>query len=148
MEAKECSKCEIEKSLDEFFFRNKKTGKRHAQCKDCYNNTRNYKEHYEKYKEEYRDRANERVRTLIEENRENMLKLLKDHICMDCGEDNIITFEFDHRERKDKKYTISKMLKHFKWDKILNEMSKCDIVCANCHRIRTANEFNWYRLNG
>lgn len=147
MEMKSCSKCKVEKEIEAYFFRNKKTGKRHAQCKSCYNEVRKYKEHYEKYKDEYKDRANKRIKTLIEENRINMLTLLKQHTCMDCGEDNIITFEFDHRDRNEKKYGIATMLKHFKWEQILEEIKKCDIVCANCHRIRTANQFNWYKLD-
>lgn len=32
----------------------------------------------------------------------------------------------------------------FSWDEILDEIKKCEVVCANCHRIRTAKQFNWY----
>jgi len=146
METKVCSKCETEKSLDEFFFRNKKTGRRHAQCKGCYNNGRNYKEHYEKYKEEYKERANDRIKTLLQENRGNMIDYLKKHSCVDCGETRIVVLEFDHLDRDKKEYGIAKMMKHFTWDKIQKEMNKCEVVCANCHRVRTAKQFNWYKL--
>ena len=27
---------------------------------------------------------------------------------------------------------------------ILEEIAKCDLICANCHRIRTAKQLGWY----
>ena len=60
--------------------------------------------------------------------------------CMDCGETNPIVLDFDHLH--DKKYNISRMIHDgFSWKAIKKEIEKCEIVCANCHRIRT-----YYRL--
>lgn len=60
--------------------------------------------------------------------------------CSDCGETNHIVLDFDHLH--DKKYNISRMIHDgFSWKAILKEISKCEIVCANCHRIRTHNRF-------
>jgi hypothetical protein len=56
--------------------------------------------------------------------------------CVDCGEYNHIVLDFDHL--KDKKYNISRMIHDgFSWAAIKKEISKCEVVCANCHRIRT-----------
>jgi len=56
--------------------------------------------------------------------------------CVDCGEKNQIVLDFDHI--KDKKYNVSRMIHDgFSWKAILNEIKKCEVVCANCHRIRT-----------
>lgn len=57
--------------------------------------------------------------------------------CYDCGG----TFphyvmEFDHC-RGDKTSTVSGLVSHCTLTKILKEIGKCDVVCANCHRIRT-----------
>src|SRR5207248_6881904 len=42
---------------------------------------------------------------------------------------------------------VSRMVqKGFAWTTILSEMSKCDVVCANCHRLRTARQFRWHKL--
>lgn len=58
--------------------------------------------------------------------------------CMDCGETNPIVLDFDHL--KDKKYNVSRMIHDgFSWAAIKKEIAKCEVVCANCHRIRTHN---------
>jgi hypothetical protein len=58
--------------------------------------------------------------------------------CTDCGENNHIVLDFDHI--RDKKYNISRMIHDgFSWRAIMREIEKCEIVCANCHRIRTHN---------
>ena len=47
--------------------------------------------------------------------------------------------EFDHRERSEKRYNVTKMVDLRKtWSEILAEIEKCDVRCSNCHRIRTA----------
>lgn len=56
--------------------------------------------------------------------------------CTDCGESNHIVLDFDHI--RDKKYNVSRMIHDgFSWAAIKKEIAKCEVVCANCHRIRT-----------
>ena len=56
--------------------------------------------------------------------------------CVDCGITNHIMLDFDHL--KDKKYNISRMIHDgFSGAAIKKEISKCEVVCANCHRVRT-----------
>ena len=56
--------------------------------------------------------------------------------CVDCGIGNHIILDFDHL--RDKKYNISRMIHDgFPWAAIKKEIAKCEVVCANCHRIRT-----------
>jgi DNA-binding NarL/FixJ family response regulator len=56
--------------------------------------------------------------------------------CKDCGEKNHIVLDFDHLHNK--KYNISRMIHDgFSWKAIAKEIEKCEVVCANCHRIRT-----------
>jgi len=46
--------------------------------------------------------------------------------------------QFDHRPDEDKKENISDLVGlEVKWETILKEIAKCDLVCANCHAIRT-----------
>lgn len=60
--------------------------------------------------------------------------------CLDCGEKNHIVLDFDHLTNK--KYNISRMIHDgFSWAAIKKEIAKCEVVCANCHRIRTHNRF-------
>lgn len=57
--------------------------------------------------------------------------------CMDCGyAEHPDALEFDHREGTVKHFEIAKSM--LKWSLLEAEMEKCDVVCANCHRVRTA----------
>jgi hypothetical protein len=71
-----------------------------------------------------------------QELKKKLAKIKEDSGCMDCGENNHIVLDFDHI--KDKKYNISRMIHDgFSWAAIKKEIAKCEVVCANCHRIRT-----------
>jgi hypothetical protein len=37
------------------------------------------------------------------------------------------------------------MLSHYCWARILEELQKCDVRCANCHRRKTARDFKWFK---
>ena len=59
-------------------------------------------------------------------------------MCKDCGyKDNLAAFEFDHREGRNGAKQIACLLKR-QWVNIQPELDKCDLVCANCHNIRTS----------
>jgi hypothetical protein len=45
--------------------------------------------------------------------------------------------DFDHRPDEAKLFTISHGKGQYGEEKILAEIAKCDVVCANCHRLRT-----------
>ena len=61
----------------------------------------------------------------------------KDVPCVDCGiRYPPYVMEFDHRPSEKKLFRISAGINRKK-AVLLVEMAKCDIVCANCHRIRT-----------
>lgn len=59
--------------------------------------------------------------------------------CMDCPitypETPYVVFEFHHRNPLDKKFDWDKMKLHSE-SRIKLELDKCDLLCANCHRIR------------
>jgi hypothetical protein len=63
------------------------------------------------------------------------IKNSKDKPCMDCGiKYPYYVMDFDHR--KDKKFNIGRAREH-NINKVKEEITKCDVVCANCHRERT-----------
>lgn len=67
---------------------------------------------------------------------------LKKQPCMDCGQIfPTVCMDFDHRDRSDKYNNVGTMVAHnYSMEKILAEIEKCDLICSNCHRIRTWGE--------
>ncbi len=64
------------------------------------------------------------------------LEPFKAQPCADCGSSfPSVSMDFDH-VRGVKLFRVSAMQGQA-WDRVLAEIAKCDLVCANCHRIRT-----------
>lgn len=64
---------------------------------------------------------------------------VKDCPCMDCGiKYPPYVMDLDHRNKGDKVMNLAKFLSRAGWDRIKDEIKKCDVVCSNCHRERTA----------
>lgn len=58
--------------------------------------------------------------------------------CMDCGYDkHWCALEFDHRPGEVKLFEPHTLKCVGSWQQMLDEIAKCDVVCSNCHRIRT-----------
>ena len=64
---------------------------------------------------------------------------VKSKPCQDCGGTfPTCCMDFDHREGEKKTGNVGSMFAHhYAKETIAAEIAKCDIVCANCHRIRT-----------
>lgn len=58
----------------------------------------------------------------------------KTQSCAQCGEDHVATLDFHHviRSKSNKKVHI--MAQQNSWEKITEELKKCIVLCANCHR--------------
>ena len=66
------------------------------------------------------------------------LNKLKDVPCLDCkGKFPPIVMDFDHVEGSIKFSDVGILAHYGSWDRLKTEVSKCEVVCANCHRIRT-----------
>jgi len=66
-----------------------------------------------------------------------MLSEIRDVPCADCGRRfPPCVMQFDHRDQTTKSYDVTRMLMRGR-PVILAEVAKCDIVCTNCHRVRT-----------
>lgn len=79
-------------------------------------------------------------------NRLQLMKLLATSCCQDCGESDPVVLEFDHTS-DDKSSNVSLLVQQgYGWKRVLAEIAKCDIVCANCHRRRTYSRCGSYRL--
>ena len=103
------------------------------QCKEC--NRAYSKAHYYRNKERYMEVSAKTKKRLRER-----LNKIKSVPCKDCGGSfPPVCMDFDHLI--DKKFNIGEKLKALSWKVIEQEIAKCDIICSNCHRLRT--EKSW-----
>ena len=78
------------------------------------------------------------------EEKSRRLREVKDRPCMDCGgKFPPCVMDFDHRDGVTKIGNIAVLLKAWSWARLQTEIDKCDLICANCHRIRTARRAGW-----
>lgn len=88
----------------------------------------------EKYKKQVeRARENQRLNLIWIRKYKSLLG------CAECGENRPDCLDFDHQDPTEKSYTISRML-NYNRRRIMEEIKKCVVLCANCHRIRTAQQ--------
>lgn len=143
---KTCGKCMKEKEDDCFPYKNKAKGIRNSVCKICHKEYT--KTHYLQNKSAYIDRAKGNNPEYVARNRKLMFEYLESKECVDCGEKDLVTLDFDHTDPATKKANVSRMVSSgSSWEAILKEINKCDVVCSNCHRRRTARRNGWYKLN-
>lgn len=100
-------------------------------CREC--SAKLSKRYYAGHKLEHRKvvaaRRSEKRKHLMEKT--NAIKQLNP---CPCGESDPACLDFHHIGTKvfDISYLISN--REWAWQKVLNEMAKCVILCANCHR--------------
>lgn len=97
--------------------------------------------HYERHKELYKERAiASRAKQRVEQ-RLLIRQYLEAHPCVDCGNADIRVLQFDHVERGPHIRRISRLIGTR--NKLLAELEKCQVRCANCHMIRTGAQLGW-----
>lgn len=139
---KRCYACKLNKTVGEFAANRRQADGLDSMCKAC---KKAYNARYYKATRDERnpDRAARRRRAR-DEARENVYNYLRSHPCVDCGETDIVVLDFDHQ--RDKRLNIAHMINRgHSWDSIVAEIKKCEVVCANDHRRRTARAFGWRR---
>lgn len=127
---KQCSNCSLEKDESEFHWRNKTKDLKSSWCKVCVSTLT--KQRHENNPEYFRNRNKIRRRRLQE-----WLSEQKSKPCLDCG--NCfppICMDFDHIGN-DKEGNIAYLINATSFSKVKEEIAKCEVVCSNCHRIRT-----------
>jgi hypothetical protein len=90
------------------------------------------REWYQQNKQRIIDGSSRRRKEAVE-----FVKELKSKPCMDCGNSLPPVCMDYHHVRGEKKYEINRMTRITVSKKlILEEIAKCDLLCANCHRQR------------
>ncbi len=141
MGQKQCTKCGQWKDEEEFSWRWQSLGKRHSECRECHKIMR--QNYYENNREKYISGVMASKNARREEGRYFINDYLLTHSCVDCGESDPVVLEFDH-VRGTKRDSIAQLvINGYPIDVIKDEIEKCDVVCSNCHRRRTAKQFSW-----
>lgn len=82
----------------------------------------------------------------INKKKKIIIDYLKINPCVDCGEVDIIVLDFDHVDRDTKSDNVSNMIQRSSISTLIDEIKKCEVRCANCHRRKTAKQFNTYKF--
>ena len=133
---KKCSLCKKELDISNFA---KKLNGVQSRCRECH--SLYTRKHYSENKQYYVDKAKQQ--NLLQ--KEKSIKLILESFasgCSDCGNMDVRVLEFDHLGNKTA--NISNMLTH-STKRLKEEISKCEVVCCNCHRIRTSSRANDWR---
>lgn len=78
------------------------------------------------------------------ENRAFILEYLRLHPCVDCGGSDPRVLDFDHIHGQKRSGVLTMVKRGYSRDSILSEIAKCEVVCCNCHRIRTGLRAGWW----
>ena len=107
-------------------------------CRDC------FRRYYEAERARHRERNNALKSARVREAQAFVLDYLATRSCVDCGEDDPVVLEFDHLGTK--RSEVSTLVHRGVLLPVLSaEIARCDIVCAGCHRRRTAARGGWAR---
>jgi hypothetical protein len=139
---KVCSKCKQEKLLDLFTKNKSRPDGKDDYCKVC---KRAYNKSLYLKNKSHADNIKRNQQYSFLKCRQYIRAYLMQHPCIDCGETDPIVLEFDHVNSSDKSFNISFGAgRGFAIARLEPEIAKCEIRCANCHKRRTAKQFNWY----
>lgn len=113
-------------------------------CKVC--NRIYQRSHYKLNTQAYKDKARKYEEAYEVSVMPLVLAYLKVHPCIDCGNADIRVLHFDHRDPALKEQDIAQALHNcWAWERLSIEIAKCDVRCSNCHMIRTAEQYGWWR---
>ena len=138
---KRCPSCLIFKSWTDFTIRPSATYRPGSYCRPC---QREYsKAHYRRNSTLHNQRRRANMRRYARRNKALIREFLLNHPCVDCGEANPLVLEFDHIA-DNKLGDISTLANSgIRWKRISDEIAKCVVRCANCHRRKTYRQFGW-----
>ena len=130
-----CSTCGELKPVEEFYFRNKERTLRQWNCKTC--KSRYNRSWYERNRGKQLEDV-KRARWQRKQIAESFVNAAKDVPCADCGgRFPSVAMDFDH-VRGEKHANVSLLVNAgASVERLEAEIAKCDVVCSNCHRVRT-----------
>lgn len=104
--------------------------------KDPEKRRQSQRDHYYRNKEQYLKRNRERKRRL----KKQWLEFKGSLSCEMCGESHISTFDFHHIEKHPDNRAVNRLVSDYNFKEAYQEIKKCMVLCANCHRKHHHNE--------
>lgn len=132
---KKCGKCKVEKPVSAFTSNKSRKDGLNSTCSDCHKQYT--QKHYAKNKAAYLLKAQNRNK-VVQAGLKAFIDDAKSHPCADCGNRYPpYVMDFDHVRGK-KLMAVSRLrVVSGTLGKLQAEIAKCEVVCSNCHRIRT-----------
>jgi hypothetical protein len=143
MDSKVCTKCGKEKSIDTFPWKSELLNRRHAVCKTC--NSTQSRNWYANNKASHKANVNNNKVQTRERAIQYVWDYLSTHPCVNFGEINPVGLEFDHIKGK-RSNVLQLITNDVSLERTQKEIIRCQVFCANCHRIKTAEERGWFKL--
>lgn len=141
---KRCSRCREVKPTSEFHRSRSSADGLQCYCRPC--NIDVAKRFHADNAEHCRERISKRARRILDVNRRLLFDYLVAHPCVDCGEPDPVVLDFDHVAGRKIANVSELVFRHKTWEVISAEIAKCEVVCANCHRRRTATRAQTFRI--
>jgi len=100
-----------------------------------------------------KEMVNERAKQRLRERGAFLRDYKAERGCADCGEKDPVVLELDHRDPSTKdRRSVGYKRTAVPWRSLSRkdleaELAKCDVVCANCHRRRSAIQMDWANYN-
>lgn len=67
--------------------------------------------------------------------------------CKICGyKESALALDLDHKDRTKKEFSLSRA-HSVSWERLHEELAKCEVLCANCHRIKTQEEKDFFSVD-
>lgn len=129
MKKKICPACKTKKSISEFSFNKGRPDGLSGDCKTCHRIIR--KEYYDNNRKKECNRVKSR-KIYLKKWFDKLKKTLK---CERCPESDSVCLDFHHKNPDEKEINLCNATNNgWSRKRILKEIEKCNVLCANCHR--------------
>jgi hypothetical protein len=132
-----CGRCKRSRPLSAF---NRHSTGYQWWCRDC------YRAYFRDRGQLHRDQTHAARQQRRKRARQFVNDCLATHPCCDCGASDPMVLEFDHLRAK-RGHIALLVSEGASLKQLRAETSKCEVVCVNCHRIRTATRCESWRMD-
>lgn len=126
-----CGKCNKTKPTEQFSRNRSRYDGLQSQCKECKKNldAKYYKSNPKAFRKS--------KKRGVAKKKKYVQSILERSACADCGNDDIVVLEFDHVTEDKFKGVMQLVNEGYSMQRLKDEIEKCEVVCANCHKRRT-----------